>query len=153
MEISVLLCILFCVFYPWMISWIKWNEMKWKTLKWLNTTLFRQNVQFWLFLENTTNGGAKHCVDLNPAPIFSSCNSLHHKMPYNKVSIVTDLFNSFGILNIFKNPIFWENWATFSCIFHRVYYSLRIWIAIMWKLFFFKLRALLIRKSCDVPLI
>ena len=38
----------------------------WKyTLKWLKTTLFTPNVQFWSFIENATSGGTK-CLKTQP---------------------------------------------------------------------------------------
>ena len=50
-------------------------------------------------------------------------------MPYNKISIDMDLYNLFGILKIFENPTFGENWTTFGCVFCRVYhYTNNIWI-------------------------
>ena len=42
------------------------------TLKWLKTILFRQDVQFWPFLENATSGIQKRCIDLNSVAIYSS---------------------------------------------------------------------------------
>ena len=61
-------------------------------------------ANFLSFLENATSGGTKRCVDLNSASTYSSCNILHHKMPYNKISIVMDLFDLYGIPKVFKNP-------------------------------------------------
>ena len=66
-------------------------------LKWLKTTFFTPNVQFSPFLENGTSDGTKRHVDLNSASIYSFCNTIYRKMPYNKISIVMDLFDLFGI--------------------------------------------------------
>ena len=60
--------------------------------------------KFGHILENAKSGDTKQ--DLNSASIYSSCNTIHHKMPNNRISTVMDLFDLFGIPKIFKNSIF-----------------------------------------------
>ena len=75
--------------------------------------------------ENATNGGTKHCVDLNSAYTYSSCNTIHCKIPYNKISIVMDLFHLYGIPKILKTLCF-EKPGPF-----QLHLSIAIWITIM----------------------
>ena len=81
------------------------------------------------FLENDTSGGTKRCVDLNSAYI-----TVLAVLLYNKISIVMDLSNSFGIPKILKNTIFSEKWTPFTGYY---YSSIPIWITIKSKYFFF----------------
>ena len=98
-------------------------------LKWLETILFRPSVHFWSFLENGTSNGTECCVHLNSASVYSSCNTIYCKMPYNKISIVIDLFNLFGIQKIFKKTF--EKTRPLSAVFLTGYISAPIWITIM----------------------
>ena len=62
-------------------------------LKWLKTILFRQNVQFWPSLESATSGLQKLCrLKLSLHLQFLLYNAI-----YNKIPIVMDQFNLFGI--------------------------------------------------------
>ena len=50
--------------------------------------------------QNCRSDGTKRCVDLIAVSTYSSCKNVHHKLPYNKISIVMSLFHSFGIPKI-----------------------------------------------------
>ena len=108
-------------------------------------------ANFLSFLENATSGGIKHCVDLNSASTYSSCNILHHKMPYNKISIVMDLFDLYGIPKVFKNPSILRKLDPFQL---RLLQGILVYLYELQlcenHIFFSKLRALLVRRSTDI---
>ena len=78
---------------------------------------------FGKFLENTTSGNTVRCRDdLKSANVYSS------------------------------NPIFWENWTPFSCVLYMVYWYNYMDFNRIKIIHFAKLRAFLVRRSCNIPL-
>ena len=79
-------------------------------------------------------------------------------MRCNKILAVVDLFffqNLFGIPNrIKKNLVFWENYWPYPIQLSLLQKNFILWIINMSNLefFFWKLRAFLVRKSCNIPL-
>ena len=135
-------------------KWYRWYKQTFILLKMHTKMVENYTGQFWSFLENTRSDGRKRCVDLNSASIYSFSNAIHHKLPNNRISIVMGLFNLFGIPKNSKTLYFnkldlFQLLSLQSILVYNMDYNN---VKIMKIISFSKLRALLVRRSCNIPL-
>ena len=126
-------------------------------LKYTLKSLFLPNVQFWSFFENVTSGGAKRRADLNPASIYSSCNT-------GSVRCITTEYQQLRTYLIYlasqniQKPYILRNLDPFQRRLFKGYILYLYGIQLhqnyicFFLLFFSKLEALLVRRYCDIPL-